>query len=674
MIKLYSFDIFDTLITRKTATPKGIFAIVNNKLKFDEQFKDIPNDIKENFYNYRIDSEFHLRKINNTENIQSDITINDIYSYIEYNYHLSAEQTERIKNLEIQTEIQNIIPIKENIDEVCELIEKRNRVVLISDMYLPINTIRDILCSINPIFSEIKIYLSSECGYMKQKCGLYEYVKEHENIKYSEWQHIGDNLNSDYNKPLSFGINAKLFPYVKLKEYEKNILEKNANNMFIQLAIGCAKNIRLFNNENNAKFELGVSLAGVLFYPYISWLIEQADKRSIDCLYFVARDGYLFKQMAEILIKERNLNIKTEYLYSSKKALRTAALDVNNKELSKQFITSLLWTHTKIDSVCGITEKEFCDLIPKEFRKYKKGLRPSKVLRLKEFLLNSDDFIKLVAERNNDKKVMATKYLKQEILKHKDERIAFVDIDGSGYTQNCMSTIIGSFTDKELTSFYMFSTPASFIPINIKTNYFSALHRPMLGHIIELFARAPHGQTLGYKEENDKIVPILEDIDIKIFDDWNFNEYINGIKEFTYNFSQYEKEYNITFDNQVLIPLYVDFVVNDIDADTANLIGNIVHNLTGTEKEEFAPEISTVQAIKYLFTDKLKTQSTNCSKMRSNSFVQSIIDYKETHPCFRKEIINILISKKKNIAEITILGFKFDLSGIFWKNEIVYNK
>ena len=48
--ELYSFDIFDTLITRRTFTPFGIFAIMQKKLNEDLQYQSIPSILKNNFY------------------------------------------------------------------------------------------------------------------------------------------------------------------------------------------------------------------------------------------------------------------------------------------------------------------------------------------------------------------------------------------------------------------------------------------------------------------------------------------------------------------------------------------------------------------------------------------------------------------------------------------------
>ena len=45
---MISFDIFDTLITRTTAKPDGIFAIIQNILYFDAAYEDIPEYIRMN--------------------------------------------------------------------------------------------------------------------------------------------------------------------------------------------------------------------------------------------------------------------------------------------------------------------------------------------------------------------------------------------------------------------------------------------------------------------------------------------------------------------------------------------------------------------------------------------------------------------------------------------------
>lgn len=670
MTTLYSFDIFDTLITRKTATPAGIFALIQHKLQTDE-FADFSADFKENFYQYRTDSEFRQRHYTKRFFNNQDITFDIIYDDLKSNFCLTNEQCERLKQLEIQTELENIIPISENIQKVKELIQAGKRVVFISDMYLPEKIIRQMLVKCDVNLSEVKIYLSSTEGAMKNSRELFKKVKEAENVEYKNWEHLGDNYISDYINPNSLGIKAKLYTKPQLKIYEKNLLKNASKDCFIQLAIGCAKNIRV-NNNCSDKYYLGASLAGPIFYPYVSWLLNQAQKRNIGCLYFVARDGYVLKAIADILIKERNLDIKTVYIYGSKKAWRVPSLDLNNQLLKEQFVETLMWVHKKLDKYLGLTYKEVCECIPKEFHSFKKGFSSAKSERLKQFILSDGRLLKLTVERNAERRKNAVAYLKQMIELAQDRKFAFVDVDGTRFSMNCMSGLIHEFYDVELTGFYFASTPTVFEPVGIQYNHFYSFKEIMLGHVLELLVRAPHGQTLGYKLTNKGYEPELEDLPKKNFEDWGFEDYMDGVLEFIIQFNKWHNEYKdkLCFENLNLFENYVEFLTSNVDKDTANLLGCITHNLYGKESGEFASAITFGQAVKYIFTNSLETENILYSKARSPRLIRKLIEYKEAHPDLRKEIFNIFIHKRRRQAYMQILGFRISFRHLLWKDVV----
>ena len=56
---MYSFDVFDTLLTRVTATPEGIFALMQHCLQEVQKEKQIffSDYIKTNFFSLRIGAE-----------------------------------------------------------------------------------------------------------------------------------------------------------------------------------------------------------------------------------------------------------------------------------------------------------------------------------------------------------------------------------------------------------------------------------------------------------------------------------------------------------------------------------------------------------------------------------------------------------------------------------------
>lgn len=662
--KLYSFDIFDTLITRKVATPKGIFVLMKDIINQSPQFADLPNDVKTNFFNYRTNSEFYLRQINNQWNDGKDISLDMIYNHIQHTYFLTNEQTQTIKELEIQLELDNIIPIKENIEKLKVLLEKGKRVVLISDMYLPEYIIKEMLLKCDPVLCQVKLYLSSTLGFMKTKQALFHYVKEQENVEFREWTHMGDNKFADFFCARKLGIKAVLYPYVKFKEYEKSLLVANSQNSFVQISLGCAKNIRLNKFPNDEKAQLGASLAGPILFPYIYWLLDQAQKRGIERLYFIARDGYILKLIADLIIKENNLPIKTKYIYGSRKAWRISALKVEDDELYRQFVQFTMYEPKKVNQAFGLTKEEFLSILPKNLHNYSTH-KPDN--RLAEYLYNNKDVLKFAIEKNRAQKNCVINYLKNTI-DCTDDKFAFVDLDGSGLTQNCLARLMNNFYDKKIKSFYYAVTPACCRSLNLEKYYYYTLKRGNMGNMLELLTRAPHGQTLKYANQDKNFEPILEQIDVENFKAWGFDNYINGMLEYCNLLNQNKYKY-IQLDNQVILDIYINYLFLSIDKNTATLLGSIVHTSYGKESDEFAPKLSVFDAFHYLFRKKVDTDNLMYSKARSNKFVNKIIEYRQAHPKFRKELINLYINKTQQDAVFTILGIRISFSHLIWPHK-----
>ena len=133
--QLYSFDIYDTLITRKTATPEGIFALMQKQLEELREYQSLPKRLIQNFFIIRIQAEKVARNTYITGDIY-DITLAQIYECVRLTSALSQEQTTKLMQLEIETEFNNSLPITQNIEKVKDLIKNGERVVLISNMYL----------------------------------------------------------------------------------------------------------------------------------------------------------------------------------------------------------------------------------------------------------------------------------------------------------------------------------------------------------------------------------------------------------------------------------------------------------------------------------------------------------------------------------------------------------
>lgn len=581
---LYSFDIFDTLITRRTAIPKGIFAIIQEKLKNNKQYCNLPSNIINNFYILRTNAEMYLRKLKSLDDVL-EVTIEQIYDFLAKNYALSQDEKKMLLNLELETEIANIIPITENINLLKEIINNGKRVVLISDMYLPSDFIRSILCKFDSVFNDIKIYCSSDILKTKSSRLLYEYVKDVENIEYSKWIHFGDNKVTDIKNAKSLGIDTVFLNKCKLEEYEKYVLKRNEADMFVQYTIGTAKNARLFYGNNNEKKELGISLAGPMLFPYVYWLVEQCERRNIDRLYFVARDGYVLKMMTDKVIKKKNLNITTKYIYGSREAWRLPSLTDDNYDIAYIFNEKFVLRTLK-----DLADKFDCSLdmlykfIPEKYHNYTKKLNESDIVALKNSLVENPEFKCFILEHNKDKQNLLLQYIKQE-FDFSDDNFAIVDLQGSGNTQKALSSLINSFYHKKVTCFYSRITLTTknkndkYIDINIEFPNIQYLNM-----IRELFCRALHGQTVGYKKSNGVIKPILEG-DCADLVKWGYEDFIDGISLFCDSYLSMDDYFDYNYTSLKIFLDYYHYILKVQNRKIARLLGSVPFTYFGSDKQ-----------------------------------------------------------------------------------------
>lgn len=333
---VYSFDIFDTLVTRKTFSPYGIFSIVQEKIAESTQF---PVAIRKNFRNIRINAEKNARLWSANE----EVTFDEIYGAMQKMTHLNDELINMIMELEIETEIDMTIGITTQIAFLKSVIEQGNSVVLISDMYLSQTQIRRILSYVDDIFDELPIYVSSEFGMSKRSGNLYAIVRKIENIT-DAWIHIGDNAFSDYRVPKLMGIQAQLLSPEYYNSWDDYIRSGDLPEITKELLLGVVKSNICKRGRIGKEYAIGASIGGHILWPYVKWIVEYAYANNIKELYFFARDGYLLKQIADIYIEKLDASIKTRYVYASRKSLR----EESNSRALIEYFRGLIGNNTDV--------------------------------------------------------------------------------------------------------------------------------------------------------------------------------------------------------------------------------------------------------------------------------------------------------------------------------------
>ena len=326
-----SFDLFDTLIMRKTLEPIDIFDLVEYRLREKGM---VIKDFKKKRRTAELESEGK--------------NIYHIYKILSQMLQLDEEETQVILNEELQCEKEYVLS-RRDMAEVLEYAALQGKTVsIISDMYLTSEILADILHSVG-IDRYHKIYVS--CEYEKGKGnGLFEeYLKDVEGKK---CLHIGDNRQSDIIAARKYGIDAyeikNAYDMLKFSNFRKILVHTNSkcDRLFIGNIIA-----ELFNSPFALCMSAGIvhmkklQIAARTFVVpavvhYMQELYDLLKRQTYQGVLFGARDGYLFKRLYDSEIFEVVQN-KPEsiYFYTSRKLAVKAS--VRSSEDIEEFLTYL---------------------------------------------------------------------------------------------------------------------------------------------------------------------------------------------------------------------------------------------------------------------------------------------------------------------------------------------
>ncbi len=523
---IYTFDVFDTLITRTTLEPIGIFGLMQSRICNSEEFCDIPAHTKKMFALFRIDAEKKARKLFRAKGI-GDITIKDIYEQLAYMCGLSEKNANKLMELEFETEYENSVPIKKYI-HLFKNLKKDNSVYILSDMYLPEEFIRRLLVKADSVFADVPILVSGEIGLTKSTGRLYRYFLDKYKVDVNSWIHLGDNPVSDGARVEMYGGRAQWIEADNRRDLCQAIMERIGSSTDNQIALGTVKNTLEIELSETA--QIGVYAGGPILHGYVQWVLKEAVRNDIKSLYFMARDGYVLKQIADIIIARENLNIETFYFYGSRYALRipSICLDV---EKTREWLNERIYFSNvaELADKLQITIESLREYIPAFFNEEEK-LTTEDIQFLQGYMFDGDDFCEYLCKLYLEKRKNVIGYLKQELRKA-NGKFAFVEVNGTGYTQQCLKNLIhDEYTGELLTFFY--SMTENKLDRRKDCIFYTYLHANLpMGDMVEVFTRAPHGQTISYmyEEQTKQYVPILCESNQELPDEKLYQEYTKGV-------------------------------------------------------------------------------------------------------------------------------------------------
>lgn len=317
--EVISFDVFDTLITRAVLYPTDVFELVEQRivLKYGQGYE---------FGRKRQEAERELSLIGTP-------TIYDIYKELEKVLGLNEVQLKEILEIELQTEMQLLVPRCDMCHVFQYALGQKKKVYLVSDMYYPTECLKMFLDKLG-ITGYERLLVSCDCGTTKGM-ELFQRLKEIEGD--TRYLHIGDNYLSDIISAKRHGMEAAwIRTGIDLFEsYDWSERFAECSDLADRVKLGMFVS-RIFNSpfvltEKDLVIKQPEKLGYLFFAPILSqyciWLYSKLKQNDDLCLLLGARDGFLLKRLLdELLSNAEEKNIKNIYFLISRVCVVNASI------------------------------------------------------------------------------------------------------------------------------------------------------------------------------------------------------------------------------------------------------------------------------------------------------------------------------------------------------------
>lgn len=531
--EVISFDVFNTLISRKVLYPRNVFEIVAESVGNDK------------FLDWRISAEKELLD----EGKQPKLY--EIYNRISDREGVPKQDTQVWMNAEILTE-RSLANRREDVYAFFKYaLLKKKKVFVVSDMYLSKDVIDNILfdCGIEGYQDLI---VSCEEGCNKSSGELFEILKE----KAGTYNilHIGDDEEADCKGAETAGIDSfHLLGNldILLASSSAHIVSK-VNGVWDELLLG---HILTHLNSFADPFEMGKhmgknsiksleELTILCFVPitmcYMSWIVEKLQGKQNDIVFFASRDGYLLEKIYHIVKKEHpELKLPDSvYFYTSRRAMADI-IPINEDGIKA--LTFNLDQYRKIDIVSHI-EKVFGITFEGNVRRFE-GSCVDEIGKQEiiEALLSESPRI---VEHAKEARVKYQKYIDRLNIE-KYENVYLVDLVAQGSSRYGLSSILGK--NVRMLALGTTKLPNPFVPDivfadslygQMVTGIGSAVS--VMFNLLELVYGSREGQLAGFNEEgfpkfysgteyNVELLDTVQETILSFLDNyWDKKWYCNG--------------------------------------------------------------------------------------------------------------------------------------------------
>jgi FMN phosphatase YigB (HAD superfamily) len=520
---VYSFDIFDTLLRRRIHPPeqtKQLAAEHTSALLAQHGVQLTPEEV----LNHRNRVEKALRDEAVSQGKDAECFLDDIIAeMLRVANADSLLNGEEIIRHEIGLEKKATQPMPAVKTVLSHLRSAGKRVVAVSETYLSLSQMSEILRSHGLLEYIDRLYLSSEAEKSKVTGRLFEHVAAEEG---SNIVHMGDSYLLDNRVPRSRGIRTLWFRN-RSEEQRKNQLMSllnGANKMaYVNAIIGGDR------GSITGLYRIGYDVLGPAITVFVHSVAQAAMSEGIETIFFVARDGYVFKKVYEIL--QQNIpeyRIPGKYMCLGRIPVRSASTHELTYSEVIEVRDYMLRSRGK--------DASFGEILGSH------GLEPSHFVGIAgRFQVNLDEPIKEPAHHASLRQMLESREFRGAVRAQSDatrealreylvdvgfmgkRMVAVVDANAEGITQLLLERAFANDQDFPTVTRYYFNAVnlgENFAGINLDVPQVRGIACDWrttprhdqgafftMGTLIELFGHPNHGVTVGYEEVGGKTRP-----------------------------------------------------------------------------------------------------------------------------------------------------------------------
>jgi len=534
MTVISSFDVFDTVLVRKSGSPESSFLFLGRKLKK----LDLIQITAESFALVRAEAE--RRAFENAGGLDSDVSLEQIYREVGHVLSLSVDQIERLQALERKLEIELLAPVPQALNLIQKARDNQHKVVFVSDMYLEPDFIKDRLVQLHIWHAEDKIYVSNTYRKSKLSGQLYYEVASREQAKRSQIIHCGNHPWSDVQSALKAGLRIQPFLEGNLNRYEQ-IMENYAwmSEGLSSAMAGASRLTRLSLSHASAKEsalqDVAAGVAAPILVGFVLWILKRTQELGIKRLYFLARDGQILIAIAERLIQKLDLDYELTYLYGSRQAWLLPSMTVVDQEQLKrifplEYDVDYLSPRVLFARFC-ITPDEIRSSLEKidiSANDWDRNLNEAERQALHHHILSDPDIQQLILARAAEKRHALLQYLDQVHLTD-DNNYCVIDLGTGATLHNALAAVLDTRNIAPPRSFYLGLRNVADSQYGLPEPYMydqryqlGFNHVSGLTTLLEMVCSADHGSVIDYQIRDNQVYPIFKEESNQAVLDWGY--------------------------------------------------------------------------------------------------------------------------------------------------------